>query len=69
MFLYGGNSSISDMPQVVGTLRSCLLRNSRAYRQGKFTMDLYDSILGDNMRQHFVENSQEQEYLNDVNDY
>ena len=67
MFLYGGNSCISDMPQVTGTLRSSLLRHSSAFMSGRFTMKMYDEALGENMRQHFVLRPQEQEYLDDLN--
>ena len=69
MFLYGGSSCISDLPQVTGTLRSSLLRYSQAFMQGRFTMKMYDEALGENMRQHFVYRPQEQEYFDDVNDF
>ena len=69
MFLYGGNSCISDMPQVTGTLRSSLLRHSKAFVDGRFTMAMYDEALGENMRQHFVLRPQEQEYLDDLNKF
>ena len=69
MFLYGGNSCLSDMPQVTGTLRSSLLRHSKAFMDGRFTMKMYDEVFGDNMRQHFVNRPQEQKYLDDINDF
>ena len=57
------------MPQVTGTLRSSLLRHSKAFMDGKFTMRVYDEVFGDNMRQHFVTRPQEQKYLDDINDF
>ena len=69
MFLYGGSSCISDMSEVTGTLRSSLLRHSQAFMQGRFTMEMYDEALGENIRQHFVHRPQEQEYLDDINDF
>ena len=69
LFLYGGTSCVSDIGQVTGTLRSSLLRHSPAFRDGEFSLTIYDEELGDNLSQHFIHNPDEQKFLNDVSNY